>query len=172
MSAILDRLSQTKVIVLSFIATLFIGFGFGVFGDQVGGVLLDELMSADAARTLIAGMSEAQRNAHFWVTVLLDSAYPVTYGAFAIGLLARLGQNWRRWTIAPAIAAVVADFLENTVQALALIGSETLLQTKDVLTPIKFYGLMISLALIIGLGVWRWLERLKANSSADTAGSD
>lgn len=166
MSAILDRLSQTKAIILSFTATIFIGFGFGVFGEQAGGVLLDELMSADAARAVIAGMTEAQRSVHFWMTVLLDTAYPIAYGAFAIGLLARLGQNWRRWTIAPAVAAVIADFLENTVQALALVGSDAFLMAKDVLTPIKFYGLMLSLALAVGLGVWRWLEHLKANSEA------
>lgn len=167
MSGILDRLSQTKAIVLSFIATLFVGFGFGVFGDQVGGVLLDQIMSGDAARSLLAGMTEAQRSAHFWVTVLLDSAYPIAYGAFAIGLLARLGQNWRGWTIAPAVAAVVADFLENATQAMALVGNDAFLTAKDVLTPLKFSGLLLSLALVVGLGIWRWLERLKTNQETN-----
>ncbi|MCR9279476.1 MAG: hypothetical protein NXH85_16080 [Pseudomonadaceae bacterium] len=168
MSAFLDRLSQTRAIVISFIATLLIGFGFGVFGDQVGGVLLDEIMSADAARALIAGMSEAQRDAHFWVTVGLDSAYPIAYGAFLVGLLARLGQNLRRLCVAPAMATVVVDYLENTVQALALVGNDAWLIAKDVLTPLKVSGLLICLALAIGLGIWRWLERLKAGSDSST----
>lgn len=162
MTALLDRLAKTPVIVLSGIAMLFVGFGFGVLGPMVGGVLLDELPTAAAAATRIAELTPEQRDMHFWTTVLLDSAYPLAYGAFAIGLLARLGREWRHWTVIPAAVAVVADFLENTVQAMALAGNDTLLFAKDVLTPAKFGGLLIALALIIGLAIWRWLQRLRA----------
>lgn len=164
MSELLDRLSLTSVILCSFVAMLLTGWGFGVFSDRVGGVYLDELLSADAARALIAGMSAAQRSAHFWITVLLDTLYPIVYGAFAVGLLSRLSRNWRRWAVLPALAAVVADYLENTVQALALVGFESLLRSKDLLTPIKFSGLGLSLVLILGFGLWRLLQRLKSGT--------
>ena len=41
------------------------------------------------AREIVAGMTEAQRNAHFWVTVLLDTAYPLAYGGFFAAMALR-----------------------------------------------------------------------------------
>lgn len=161
MAALLDRLSSTPGIVLSGVAMIFTGFGFGVLTPMVGGVLLDQLMTGSAAAELITTLTPAQIDTHFWTTVLLDSAYPIAYGAFAIGLLARLGRQWRRWTIVPAVVAVVTDFIENTVQAMALAGNDALLVAKDVLTPLKFGSLLVALVLILGLAIWRWLQRLR-----------
>ena len=165
MTALLDRLSTTPAIVLSGVAMLFIGFGFGVVGPMVGGVLLDELVSGAAAAERIAELTPEQIDTHFWATVLLDSAYPLAYGSFFVGLLARLGRDWRRWTVIPPIVTVVADFLENSVQAMALAGNDALLMAKDVLTPLKFGSLLIAVLLVIGFAIWRWLQRLRPTES-------
>ena len=37
-----------------------------------------------------------------------------------------------------ALAVIVADLAENTTQAIALAGNESLIGLKDVLTPLKF----------------------------------
>ena len=143
-------LSRTPVLWGSFILFLLIGVGFGLFSGAVGGTYLDTLDSGEASRELIASMTDAQRSAHFWVTVLLDTAYPLAYGALFAGLALRFFGRFGRLAALPAIAVVVVDLTENMVQALALSGAADALDAKDWLTPLKFglFFLAAAIALV------------------------
>ena len=56
-------LARTPVIWTSFVLMLVIGVGFSLFRPMVGGALLDMTSDPEAARTIIATMSDAQRTA-------------------------------------------------------------------------------------------------------------
>ena len=155
MKNLLDRMSSTRCIVISFLLMVACGASFGYYTDAVGGRLLDETWNQQAALGVLSAMSSEQQNTHFWVTVLLDTLYPVFYGTFFIGVIWRLAGSNNSWAIWPNALGVDADFLENIVQALALAGNPDWLFLKDVLTPIKFGGLAIGLLLIIGFGIRR-----------------
>ncbi|RAN33837.1 hypothetical protein [Hyphomonas pacifica] len=131
-------LTRTPVLWGSFILFLLIGVGFGIFSGVVGGAYLDTLDGGEASRALIASMTPAQRSAHFWLTVLLDTAYPLAYGALFAGLALRCLGRYGRLAALPALAVVVVDLTENMVQALALSGAVDALDAKVWLTPLKF----------------------------------
>ncbi|MEH6695980.1 MAG: hypothetical protein V7675_13115 [Hyphomonas sp.] len=143
-------LKRTPVIWGLFIAQLLIFPGFALFSDAVGGRYLDTVTSGDACRALIAGLTEAQRNAHFWVTVLLDTAYPLAYGGFFAAMALRFFGRFGRLAALPALATIIIDLTENTVQALALSGAADALDAKSWLTPLKFgmFFLATAIALI------------------------
>ena len=84
-----DFLKRTSVIWTLFVLMIVIGAGFGVFNKAVGGTFLDMTASAVQAREILAGMTAEQRDVHFWVTVLLDTAYPLAYGGFLAGMALR-----------------------------------------------------------------------------------
>ena len=166
MTGLIDRLTSNRALVISFVLMLLCGMGFLPFIDSVGGRLLDETWNQADAQALLAGMSSAQQNTHFWVTVLLDSAYPLFYGAFFVGAIARLAGKQRRWAVWPSLIGVDCDFAENIVQAMALSGSTDLLFLKDFLTPIKFGGLAIGVLLIVVFGIVALVRRNKTHNQA------
>jgi len=161
MLAIADNLSSTRAITISFILMVLCGLGFGVFSGATGGVLLDQEMTEASTRAALAGMSAAEKTSHFWITVLLDSAYPICYGAFFIGVIARLAGDHRVWAIWPNIIGVGCDYVENTVQAMALSGSTDWLWLKDIVAPTKMAALAVGLLLIIGFGLRVLMTRKK-----------
>jgi hypothetical protein len=97
----------------------------------------------------VASLSEAQRSAHFWVTVLLDTAYPLAYGGFFAAMALRFWGKFGRLAALPAIATIIVDLTENTVQALALSGAADVLDAKDWLTPLKFGLLFLAAAIAL-----------------------
>lgn len=143
-------LKQTPVIWALFAAQLLIGLGFGLFSGAVGGTLLDTITQGEQARSLVASLTDAQRSTHFWVTVLLDTAYPLAYGGFFAAMALRFFGKYGRFAALPALATVIVDLTENTVQALALSGAADALDAKDWLTPLKFglFFLAAAIALI------------------------
>jgi len=143
-------LKRTPIIWALFMAQLLIGFGFGIFNDAVGGTYLDMITQGQNARSLVASLSEVQRSAHFWVTVVLDTAYPLAYGGFFAAMALRFWGRFGRLAALPAIATIIVDLTENTVQALALSGAADVLDAKDWLTPLKFglFFLAAAIALI------------------------
>ena len=143
-------LTRTPVIWGLFIAMILIGAGFGFFNEAVGGTYLDTVTKGDLSRSLVASLSEAQRSAHFWVTVLLDTAYPLAYGGFLAAMALRFFGKYGRLAALPALATAIVDLTENTVQALALSGAADALDAKDWLTPLKFglFFLAAAIALI------------------------
>ena len=145
-----DFLKRTPVIWTLFVLMIVIGAGFGVFSKAVGGTFLDMTASAVQAREILAGMTAEQRDVHFWVTVLLDTAYPLAYGGFLAGMALRFFGSFGKAAAVPAFATIIVDLTENTVQALALKGTADVLDAKEWLTPLKFglFFLAAAIALV------------------------
>ncbi|MEL7231227.1 MAG: hypothetical protein AAGJ85_01790 [Pseudomonadota bacterium] len=160
-------LASTPILVLSLLATLGVGASFQTVMAAAGEPLLDFLMSGAAASERLDAMSNEAKTAHFWGTVLNDTAYPLAYGALFAGLAFRFGSQRILYGL-PALTAVVLDLAENTVQALALSGTVDVLWLKSGLTPLKFgmVALAAGLALIlIARAVWR--EMIVKRGNAD-----
>ena len=145
-----DFLKRTPVIWTLFVLMIVIGAGFDVFNKAVGGTFLDMTASAVQAREILAGMTAEQRDVHFWVTVLLDTAYPLAYGGFLAGMALRFFGSYGKAAAVPAFATIIVDLTENMVQALALKGSADVLDAKEWLTPLKFglFFLAAAIALV------------------------
>ena len=162
----LNTLARTWVLVVLFVAMMGIGYSFSFVETAAGGPLLDLMGSGADAKARLAEMSAEQKQAHFWGTVLNDTAYPLAYGGLFAGLVWRFAGDLRRWLVIPALAVIVVDLVENTTQAMALMGNESLIGLKDVLTPAKF-GLFFLAAFCvlvsIGLAIAR---RLRYGSAA------
>lgn len=163
MTALIRMLTTVPVLVLCFVLMILIGFSFAPVQSLIGGPLLDMIWSGGAAQARLAEMNEAQKTAHFWATVLNDTAYPLAYGAVLAGLAGRFSPvRYRAAAMVPALLTVVTDLAENTVQALALTGQPGLLVLKTVLTPVKFglFALAGLLALLLVLAALvRWIMR-------------
>jgi hypothetical protein len=164
MTKLLDFLAGTTVIWGLFILFILLGGGFYFAEQAAGGALLDMKMTAKEATALLAAMSEKQKQMHLVATLTLDTLYPLAYGGLLAGIAWRFGGKFRPFLVVPAFIAVITDFIENTVQAIALSGSEALLPVKDIITPVKYYS--VSLAAIIALGLllfsfFKWLLRKK-----------
>jgi len=144
-----DFLKRTPVIWTLFVLMILIGFGFGVFNGAVGGRYLDTITTGTGARALLDSLTDAQRSAHFWVTVLLDTAYPLAYGGFFAGMALRFFGRFGKIAAFPAFATIILDLTENTVQALALSGAADVLAAKDWLTPLKFLLFLIAAAIAL-----------------------
>jgi hypothetical protein len=149
-------LARIPVIWTSFILMLVIGAAFGMCRPVVGGAFLDMTSDPEASRAIIAAMTGAQRTAHAWVTVLLDTAYPLAYGGFLGGLALRFFGKFGKHAAIPALGVVVVDLTENLVQVLALAGWVDALDAKAWLTPLKFGLFFLAagiavIALVIGL---------------------
>ncbi len=162
---LLGWLTRTPVLIGLFIATLLIGTSFYFVIQAIEGDLLDMIWTGDDAITRLNELSDAQKEAHLLGTVTLDVLYPFAYCALFVGLLCRLAWRWRWGLILLPVMAALCDFAENTVQAMALSGRPSeILFVKDLVTPIKFYGLMATLAIIILLALValvRYLRRPK-----------
>jgi len=154
----LSIFSRTWVLVGLFVAMLAIGYSFSFVQAGAGGPLLDMMGSGAEAKARLAEMSADQKTAHFWGTVLNDTAYPLAYGGLMTGMIWRFAGALRRWFVIPALAVIVVDLAENTTQAMALMNNESLIGLKDVLTPAKF-GLFALAALLVlvsvGLAIFR-----------------
>ena len=142
-------LTRTPVLWGLFVLQLVIGLGFGVFREAAGGQLLDMQMSGEASRAILAGMTGPQRAAHFWITVLLDTLYPLVYGGFFAGMALRFFGRFGKIAAFPAFAAIVVDLTENTLQALALSGTADVLSAKDWVTPLKYGLVLVAMAIAI-----------------------
>lgn len=157
----LNTISRTWALVALFVAMMAIGYSFSFVQTAAGGPLLDMMGSGADAKARLAEMSAEQKRSHFWGTVLNDTAYPLAYGGLFAGLIWRFAGDLRRWLVIPALAVIVVDLAENTTQAMALIGNESLIGLKDVLTPAKF-GLFFLAAVCVlvsvGLAIARRLR--------------
>ncbi|WP_291077717.1 hypothetical protein [Hyphomonas sp.] len=158
-------LARTPVIWISFVAMLVIGAGFGLCRPVVGGAFLDMTSDPDTARTIIAAMTGAQRTAHAWVTVLLDTAYPLAYGGFLGGLALRFFGRFGPYAALPALGVVIVDLTENLVQVLALADWADALDAKAWLTPLKFglFFLAAGIAILaLGIGLVNLIRKRAA----------
>lgn len=161
----LNFLSRTWVLVGLFIAMMAIGYSFSFVQTAAGGSLLDMLGSGAEAKARLAEMSAEQKQAHLWGTVLNDTAYPLAYGGLFAGLVWRFAGTLRRWFVIPSLAVIVVDLAENTTQAMALAGNDSLIGLKDILTPAKFGLFMLAALLVlvsVGLAIARRMRKQEA----------
>ncbi|MEM7492010.1 MAG: hypothetical protein AAF296_01425 [Pseudomonadota bacterium] len=154
-------LSRTPILIVSFIGTLLVMLSFGPVQEAAGTPLLDFLMSGAAANERLAAMTGEAKTAHFWGTVLNDTAYPLTYGALFAGLAFRFGSPKLVYGL-PALAGVLLDLAENTIQALALSDTANLLFLKTVLTPLKFTMVAAAAGLALILMLRALLQKMRA----------
>lgn len=146
-------LGRTWVLFALLIATLAIMAAFRPVQAIIDGPMLDFIFTGEAAAARLAELDEAQRRAHFWATVLSDTAYPIAYGGLLIGLVMRFGRGMY-WLAIPALATILLDLAENTVQALALSDTVNLLVAKTILTPLKFGLFAVAALIAIYLIAW------------------
>lgn len=153
-------LARTPVLIAFTLATLAVMASFGPVQSAVGTPLLDFIMTGTAANDRLAAMTTEQKNAHFWGTVLNDTAFPLAYSSLFAGLAFRFGAPKLIYGL-PALAGVTLDLAENTVQALALSDTVNLLSLKTVLTPLKFGMVAAAAGLALAFmarAVWRKLK--------------
>lgn len=157
-------LSKTPVLLTLFGLTVAITISFEAVRASAGSPLLDLLMTGTEAQARLAAMSAEAKQAHFWGTVLNDTAYPIAYGGLFAGLALRFGAPKLIYAL-PAISSAVVDLCENTVQALALSGTIDWLAAKSVLTPLKsvLVAAAAGLALILmARALWRKLKSTRS----------
>ena len=163
MSALIRLLTTLPAIIVSFIFMIVIAMSFAPVRDVIDGQLLDMIMTGEAAKARLAELNAVQRTAHFWGTVINDTAFPLAYGAFFAGVAGRFAPaRFQRLAMLPAALTILTDLAENTVQAIALTGEPGLLALKNVLSPLKFGLLALSagLALVLALAALvRWIRR-------------
>ncbi len=132
-------LCSTTTLWILFVLSVASMIGFALLSPMAGGTLLDGLSSLLESENLLAGMSAAEKNAHFWITLLVDIPFPLFYGALFLGVALKYGGKYKTWLTLPALLVIPADLIENFVQLLALKGVTGLLPLKVYVTPLKFF---------------------------------
>ncbi|KCZ97782.1 hypothetical protein HPO_13045 [Hyphomonas polymorpha PS728] len=151
-------LTRAPVLWALFVMMILSGAAFQVFGPAVGGAYLDMVSDPAEVRALFAALTPEQKTAHFWVTVLNDTVFPLSFGLLFAGMALRFFGRWGKLAALPGFAVLIFDLTENTVQALALAGVADALDTKAWITPLKFglFWLAAAIAIIAALiGVFR-----------------
>lgn len=155
-----DFLTRPLTLWVLFFTTIIISFTLSLISPYIGETVIDMVADPQAVSALIANMSDQQKQLQLWTTLLLDTAYPLAYGAFFIGMALSYFGRWKRWLALPGLAAVVADLAENAVQVLALVGVEELLWLKALLTPAKFYLILLAAVIAVSGLVAAYYNRL------------
>lgn len=157
-------LTRAPVLWTLFALMILSGLGFRFFSPAVGGAYLDLVSEPAEVRALFEALAPEQKTAHFWVTVLNDTLFPLSFGLLFAGMALRFFGRWGKLAALPGFAVLIFDLTENTVQALALSGAADALDTKAWLTPLKFglFWLAAAIAIIAALiGVFRLVTRRK-----------
>lgn len=161
MNRLLAFLSKTPVILGFLVATIVILISFSPLRQSLDGPLLDQIFSGSAARARLAEFTADQKQAHFWVTVINDTLFPLAYGGLLMGLVARFGGRYATVAAIPAMLTIVFDLAENTVQALALSGTVDLLGLKTFLTSAKMGFLLIAALLALSFLIAAGIRRIR-----------
>ncbi|MEQ9506930.1 MAG: hypothetical protein RLO80_11720 [Hyphomonas sp.] len=158
-------ITRTPVLWTLFVLMVLCIFGFQHFTPAVGGQFLDMLDQKDAIREVFAAMTPEQKSVHFWVTVLIDTAFPVSFGLLFAGLAWRFFGKWGAVAAIPGFAVLIVDLTENTIQALALSGAADALDAKAWVTPLKmnlFYLAALIALVALGIAIFRRVTKKKA----------
>ena len=161
----MNLITRTPVLWALFGLTILVTAGFVLLAPMVGGQFLDSVAAPAEAQALLAGMTPSERTAHFWITVLLDTAYPFAYGLFFAGMAWRFFGKWGPIAAIPSFAVMIVDLTENTLQALSLSGAANVLDPKGWITPLKFnlFYLAALIALVaLGIALFRMVRKPKA----------
>jgi len=147
------------------LATLLLTLGFGIWIQLFDLHIIDEISEPDKIRAVIAAMTPEQRSAHWWMTLVLDYAYPLAYGGFFAGMALRFFGKIGPWLAIPAFICIPADIVENTVQLFLLSGDESLIWLKAIMTPLKlatFIPAAIIALIGIGIAIYRRVRKPEA----------
>ena len=148
-------LTQPRILWILFILFVLESIGFGIIMWIWDFTIIDEMSDPEKISAHIAAMSETQRVVHAWMTATLDVAYPLTYGPLFAGLAL---QRFRSIFAIPAFAVIPTDLAEGYVQVVSLLGDESLIGLKAVLTPLKlvlFIAAMIIAIAAVAIGIRR-----------------
>lgn len=155
-------ITRTPVLWALFILMGVISVGFGALAPAVGGQFLDMVSVPEDTRAVYDAMTPSEQSLHFWITVLLDTAYPLSFGLFFAGMAWRFFGKWGPFAAIPAFAVLVVDLTENTLQAITLSGAADVLGPKEWITPLKFnlFYLAALFALVAaGIAIYRALTK-------------
>lgn len=158
-------ITRTPVLWTLFALTIALTLGFGVLAPSVGGQFLDMASQPDQTRALFEAMTPSERNAHFWITVLMDTAYPLSFGLFFAGMAWRFFGKWGPLAAIPGFAVLIVDLTENTLQALTLSGAAYVLEPKAWISPLKmnlFYLAALIALVALGIAIFRLVTKKKA----------
>jgi hypothetical protein len=161
----MSLITRTPVLWTLLGLTICLTLAFGALAPLVGGQFLDMVSAPADSRALYDAMTPGERTAHFWITLLLDTAYPFSFGLFFAGMGLRFFGKWGKLAAIPGFAVLIVDLTENTLQWLTLSGAAYVLEPKAWITPLKmdlFYlGAIVALA-GAGIGVYRVVTKAKA----------
>jgi hypothetical protein len=161
----MSLITRTPVLWTLFVLTVALTFAFVAAAPMVGGQFLDMASAPDDTRALFEAMTPEQRTAHFWFTVLLDTAYPLSFGLFFAGMAWRFFGKFGPFAAIPGFAVLIVDLTENTLQAITLSGAAYVLEPKAWISPLKmnlFYLAGLIALLAAGIAVYRLLTKKKA----------
>lgn len=161
----MNLITRTPVLWALFILMVLCIFAFQHFTPAVGGQFLDMLDEPIAIRETFEAMTPEQKSVHFWVTVLVDTAFPISFGLLFAGLAWRFFGEWGVPAAIPGFAVLIVDLTENTIQALALSGVADALDAKFWVTPLKmglFYIAALIAVIALGIGIFRLVTNKKA----------
>jgi len=157
----LNFLSRPWILVALLIGNIAVGASFRPLMEAAGGALLDMQMNGADTLELLRAMTADQKAAHLRGTLLNDTVYPLTYGGLFAGLLWRFGGSLRTYLVGLPLAGAGLDFIENMVQVAALMGNEAFLGLKDIVTPLKFGLILMSLLLAVGFMAFGAVQKIR-----------
>lgn len=145
-------LSDGRTMVVFLLTMIVIGGAFGAVGRAIGGTLLDMISHPEANIRRLGEMNAAHREAHLWVTLTLDSLYPIAYGGFLAGVALRFAPRYALAAASPALALVLVDIVENALIVVALLGNDGIVHAKAYATHLKWwlfgFALVFSIVLV------------------------
>lgn len=149
-----DWFTNTKTLWALFWTTLALTLTFAVIMQIWQFELIDEMSDPEQIRAHVAGFSDTQKLVHAWMTATIDVAYPFAYGSLFIGMALRFFGRFGFWLALPSVLVIPVDLAEGYVQVMFMLGNDSLLHLKSVLTPLKL-ALFIPGAIIalIGAGI-------------------
>lgn len=129
--------TRTPVLWTLFVLTVVITVAFLSMAPMIGGQFLDMVSKPADTRAVLEAMTPSERTMHFWITVLMDTAYPICFGLFFAGMAWRFFGKWGPFAAIPGFAVLIVDLTENTLQAITLSGAAYVLEPKEWVSLLK-----------------------------------
>ena len=158
-------ITRTPILWTLFVLTVVIFVVFGVLAPMVGGQLLDMVTKREDTRAVFDAMTSSERTVHFWITVLLDTAFPLSFGLFFAGMAWRFFGKLGPYAAIPGFVVLIVDLTENTLQAITLSGAAYVLEPKEWVSPLKmnlFYLAALIALVAAAIALYRVIAKKKA----------
>ena len=147
-SRLLVPISDLRTIVAAVVVCIACFITFFCFRNRVGGKYLDEVVTSASAQKIIDRLNDVQRRWHIWLTILLDTVFPVSYGLLLAGLTLRFANPQHMLLVLPACLTVLADIGENRVQV-RMLRTGIVSSTKLYFSAAKWSLLVISVVVLL-----------------------